>query len=188
MNMRSTITPKSDQLNADDLVNTEITITITNVKIVGGDQPVIVSYQNDNGRPYKPNKTMRKVMVALWGDDEAQYAGRSMTLFTEPSVTWANKAVGGLEIKAMSHIDKAATLSLTATRGKKRSIKIAKLEVAQQQPQPYGDERFNAELKDMTIAIENGQMTAKQIIELCEQAGALTDQQKSQLITVKADK
>tara|TARA_R110000744_G_scaffold380568_1_gene503237 strand:+ start:18992 stop:19552 length:561 start_codon:yes stop_codon:yes gene_type:complete len=186
MNMRATITPKSDQLNADDLVNTEITINITNVSIVGGDQPVSINYHNDNGRPYKPNKTMRKVMVALWGDDETQYAGRSMTLFTEPSVTWAGKAVGGLEIKAMSHIDKDATLSLTATRGKKRTIKIAKLEAAQ--PQTYGDERFNAEFQAMSLAIENGEMTAAQIIELCEQAGALNEQQKNQLINVKGDK
>jgi hypothetical protein len=186
MNMRSTITPKSDQLNADDLVNTEITITITNVSIVGGDQPVIVNYQNDNGRPYKPNKTMRKVMVALWGEDEAQYIGRSMTLFTEPNVTWAGKAVGGLEIKAMSHIDKIATLSLTATRGKKRSIKVAKLEAAQQQA--YGDDRFIAEFQAMSLAIENGEMTAQQIIELCEQVGTLTEQQKSKLTNIKAGK
>tara|TARA_R110002049_G_scaffold225946_7_gene397921 strand:+ start:2591 stop:3151 length:561 start_codon:yes stop_codon:yes gene_type:complete len=186
MNMRATITPKSDQLNADDLVNTEITIAITNVSIVGGDQPVVVNYQNDNGRPYKPNKTMRKVMVALWGDDETQYAGRSMTLFTEPSVTWAGKAVGGLEIKAMSHIDKNADISLTATRGKKRTIKISKLEAVQ--PAMYGDDRFNSEFQAMSLAIENNEMTAQQIIEVCEQVGLLTEQQKNQLKTVKVDK
>lgn len=185
MNMRATIVPKSDQLNADDLVNTEITITVTNVSIVGGDQPVVVNYQNDNGRPYKPNKTMRKVMVALWGEDENSYIGRSMTLFTEPSVTWAGKAVGGLEIKAMSHIEKTATLNLTATRGKKRTIKIAKLAPAEKPL--YGDDRFNTEFKAMSIEIENGNMTAQQIIELCEQAGALTEQQKSKLMTIKKD-
>ena len=64
INMKSTIVPKSDQLNADDLINSEMTLLITNVDIVGGDQPVIVRYENDNGRPFKPNKTMRKVMVA----------------------------------------------------------------------------------------------------------------------------
>lgn len=188
MNMKSTIVPKSDQLNADDLINSEMTIIITQVRVVGGDQPVIVNYENDNGRPYKPNKTMRKVMVALWGEDETQYSGRALTLFTEPSVKWAGKEVGGLEIKAMSHIEKNATLNLTATRGKKRSIKVSKIGMPQQQPQFYDDTQFNNDLNAMTIAIENGEMTAQAIIDQLNGIAPLTEQQTNHLLSIKVDK
>ena len=36
MDMRQTIVPKSDQLNADDLIGRELTIKITAVDIKGG--------------------------------------------------------------------------------------------------------------------------------------------------------
>ncbi|MDG1858094.1 MAG: hypothetical protein P8I94_03255 [Emcibacteraceae bacterium] len=188
MNMKSTIVPKSDQLNADDLINSEMTIVITSVSIVNGDQPVLVHYQNDNGRPYKPNKTMRKVMVALWGEDEAQYTGRAMTLFTNPEVKWAGQAVGGLEIKAMSHIQSNANLNLTATRGKKRKINIAKLEMEQQAPPMFDPKQFDADFPAMSEAIKNGSDTAKNIIGHLAQYGQLTDEQVSRLTTIKKDK
>ena len=62
-----TILAKSDQLNADDLIGREITITITDVKLAGAEQPVKVSYKDDNGKPYCPCKSMRRVLVQLWG-------------------------------------------------------------------------------------------------------------------------
>ena len=63
-NLRDTIIAKSDQLNADDIIGTGITITVTAVKRGdSAEQPVVIHYQGDNGRPYKPCKTMRRVLI-----------------------------------------------------------------------------------------------------------------------------
>ena len=79
--MHSTIVPKSDQLNADDLSGRDMTIKITGVKIKGGqEQPVSIHFENDDGKPYKACKSMCRVMVSAWGADSSKYVGRSMTL------------------------------------------------------------------------------------------------------------
>ena len=86
-NLSDTIVPKSDQLNADQLLGGSMTITVTDVRRgQSDDQPVIVHYQGDEGRPYKPCKTMRKVLIFAWGDDGHAWIGRSMTLYNDPEV------------------------------------------------------------------------------------------------------
>jgi len=48
--MASVIIPKSDQINADDLIAGPITITITGVSIrPGQEQPISISFEGDNG-------------------------------------------------------------------------------------------------------------------------------------------
>ena len=75
-NMLQTIVPKSDQLNADDLIGRDLTITITGVEIKGGqEQPVSIHFDGDNGKPYKACKSMCRVMVSAWGADSKQYVG-----------------------------------------------------------------------------------------------------------------
>lgn len=127
-NLRDTIVPKSDQLNSEQLLYGPLTITVTSVARGSDDQPIIVHYRNENGRPYKPCKSMRKVLIFAWGEDGNQWVGRSMTLFNDLSVKWAGVAVGGIRISHMTHIEREISLSLTATRGKKEPfvIKILK--------------------------------------------------------------
>lgn len=127
--LKDTIVPKSDQLNSEQLIAGPITITITTVKRGNtDDQPVVVGYQGDDGRPYKPCKTMRKVMIFAWGDDGREWVGRSMTLFADPEVKFGGVKVGGIRISHMSHIERDISVSLTATRGKKAPVTIRKLE------------------------------------------------------------
>lgn len=129
--LSSTIIPKSDQLNADQLVGGPITITITNVRGDGGEQPVVINYEGDNGRPYKPCKSMRKVLIFAWGKDGREWIGRSMTLFNNPDVMYGGVKVGGIRISHLSHIDRDIVLSLAKTRGKKEEHFIKKLVVKQ---------------------------------------------------------
>ena len=117
MNLRDTITPKSDQLNADDLINRTLTITITELKKGSAEQPITVHYEGDNGHPYKPSKSMRRVLVNAWGDDGAKYAGRSMTLFCEPTLKFGGQEVGGIRISHLSDIDGPVTTKITVRRG-----------------------------------------------------------------------
>lgn len=126
--MRQTIVPKSDQLNADDLIAGEMTIKITKVDIKGGqEQPVSISFEGDNGKPYKACKSMCRVMVSAWGPDSTKYVGRSMTLFRDQSVKWAGMEVGGIRISHMSDIAGNQTMALTVTRGSKKPYTVKPL-------------------------------------------------------------
>ncbi len=138
--MTHTIVPKSDQLNADDLLTGPITIKITGVSIKGGqEQPVSISYEGDNGKPYKSCKSMNRVLVAAWGADASKYVGRSLTLYCDPKVRWGGMEVGGLRISHMSHIDNPLTMALTVTRANKKPFTVKPLvgakEAAAQEPQ-----------------------------------------------------
>ena len=89
--MAATIIPKSDQLNADDLIAGSMTITITDVTIrPGTEQPISIHYEGDNGKPYKACKSMCRVMVTAWGPDSKKYVGRSLT--SNPVCTWIIKS------------------------------------------------------------------------------------------------
>ena len=102
---------KSDQLNADDLVGGNITVQIERVVDTGAkEQPVHYYYTGCNNRPWKPSKTMIKILAGLWGDDEQTHVGKWVELFRNPKTRWAGVEVGGVEIKAMSHIKAPATL------------------------------------------------------------------------------
>lgn len=126
-NLRDTIVPKSDQINSEQLLYGPLTITVTSVARGSDDQPIIIHYRNENGRPYKPCKSMRKVLIFAWGEDGNLWAGRSMTLFNDLAVKWAGVAVGGIRISHMTHIEREISLQLTATRGKKEPFIIKML-------------------------------------------------------------
>lgn len=136
--LRSTIIPKSDQLNAEQLLGGPITITITDVRIgSSAEQPISVHYEGENGRPYKPCKTMRKVLIFAWGPDGREWMSRSLTLYNDPQVKFGGDEVGGIRISHMSDIERDIQVSLTATRGKKalHTIRrIAKAAVKAEQP------------------------------------------------------
>lgn len=130
-NLSPTIIPKSDQLNADQLLGGPMTIKVTEVSVSESpDQPVIIHYEGENGRPFKPCKSMRKVLIFAWGDDGTKWVGRSMTLFNDPDVKWAGVKVGGIRISHMSDIERELQLQLTATRGKKEPFVIKRLNAA----------------------------------------------------------
>lgn len=129
--LRDTIVPKSDQLNAEQLLSGPITVTVTDVRRGGGEeQPVIIHYEGEGGRPYKPCKSMRKVLVFAWGADGRDWIGRSMTLYNRPDVKFGGEEVGGIRISHLSHIDRDVAISLTATRGRKEQTRIKRLDEA----------------------------------------------------------
>lgn len=124
IDLTATIKPKSDQLNADDLIAGPRTITVTGVKLVAEDQPVAISFHGDDGKPYKPCKSMRRVLVKAWGSDGSRYVGRSMTLYLDESVRFGGAAVGGIRIAELSDIGGPVVMALTATRGTKKAFTV----------------------------------------------------------------
>lgn len=127
LDLRPTIVPKSDQLNADQLVGGPMTITVTRVSATSGDQPVTINYEGDKGRPYKPCLTMRKVLVLAWGHDGNKWPGRSMRVYNDPDVKFGKDLVGGVRISHLSDIPKDIKVSLAVTKGKKALYEIKRL-------------------------------------------------------------
>lgn len=128
--LRATIIPRSDQLNAEQLLAGPMTITVTEVRVSeSAEQPVIVHYENDGGRPFKPCKTMRKVLLLAWGENGNAWAGKSMTLYNDPTVKFGGTDVGGIRISHMTDIPRDIEVSLTATKGKKALYKVKRFEV-----------------------------------------------------------
>lgn len=135
MNISETIAPKSDQLNADDLLSGARTFTIKGVYAHAGEQPVAVDLvEFPEGRPFLPCKSMRRVMVEAWGPDAATYIGKRLTLYRDPKVKFGGLAVGGVRISAMSHLKdgKPLTVMLTESRGKRAPYVVKPL--AEDQP------------------------------------------------------
>jgi len=122
----STIEPKSDQLNADDLISGPITVTVSDV-IAGVTPEQPVQLLIEGRRPYRPCKSMRRVLIAAWGDQGKDWVGRSMTLFCDPSVKFGGVAVGGIRISHLSDIDNGLTLMLTTTRSKRAKYTVKRL-------------------------------------------------------------
>lgn len=130
-NLRDTIIPKSDQLNADQLLGSEMTIRVTSVgRGSGDDQPVVVHYEGENGRPYKPCKSMRKVLIFAWGENGNDWIGRMMTLYNKRDVKWGGVEVGGIRISHLSHIERDIKLSLAETKGRKGEVIVKRLDAS----------------------------------------------------------
>ena len=127
--LRGTIKPKSDQLNADDLIGGPVTIRITAVSVAEGEQPVSISFDGDGGKPFKPGKSMRRVLVNLWGPDGEAYVGRSLIIFRDEQVVFGGVEVGGIRISHMSHLQRETTMALTATKAKRKPFTVRPLVV-----------------------------------------------------------
>lgn len=127
--LSSTIAPKSDQLNADDLIAGPKTVRVMKVSACAGsaDQPIAIYFKGDNNKPYKPCKSMRRVLFQVWGRDGDAYVGREMTLFRDANVQFGGIAVGGIRISHMSHIEEPITLALTATRASRKLYTVQPL-------------------------------------------------------------
>lgn len=138
MDLTETTAPKSDQQNFDDYAaGITRTVTVTEVKRGSAEQPAEVHLAEFPGRPYKPSKSMRRVLVAAWGSDTTTYAGRRMTLYGDPTVKFGGSVVGGIKISNLSHIDKRIDVSLTETRGKRAKHTVEPLiESARAKPDP----------------------------------------------------
>lgn len=134
MNMLATIVPRSDQLNSDDLIGRTMTITVTNVSVEMAEQPVAINFEGDNNKPFKPGKSMRRVLVKAWGADAKEYIGRSMTIYRDDAVQFGGLAVGGIRISHMTNINGPLTMALTATRGNKKAFTVKPLVIAPPTP------------------------------------------------------
>ena len=129
LDVTKAIEPKSDQLNADDLLTGPRTIRIREVKVAAGqEQPVWIYFDGDNNKPWKSSKTGTRSLAAIWGPDASKWIGLSLTLYCDPEVTWGGVKCGGIRVSHMEGLTSARTLMLTKTRGKKGATVIKPLD------------------------------------------------------------
>lgn len=128
MNLTESIAPKADQVNADDLIASPRTVTIVEVKAGNAEQPVwIVTEEFGTARPYKPSKSMRRVLVTAWGADSSNYAGQKVTLFRNPKIRFGKDEVGGIQISHITGIAEPLRIALTVSRGKREPFVVQPL-------------------------------------------------------------
>lgn len=131
MDITHTIVPKSDQLNADSFMGGPKTYMVAKVTANEGsaDQPINIYFE---GEPlvFRPCKSMRRVIVKIWGPDASKYAGRAMTLYRDPKVKWGGMEVGGIRISHMSGLERAEVMALTETRAQRKPYTVQPLKVA----------------------------------------------------------
>jgi hypothetical protein len=129
LDMSGTIAPKSDQLDAVDLLAGDRTFTIVRVTRNNDEQPFNFHFA-EFPRPWRPNLSMRRVLMACWGPDAATYVGRRVTLYCDPDVQFGGAAVGGTRIRALSHMDKPKQVPLLVSKGRSKVYTVKPLKDA----------------------------------------------------------
>lgn len=118
MDITDTLAPKSDQLDAVDLLGGPQTFTIERVSKGSSDeQPVEVKLAGFP-RVWRPGKSMRRVLAAVWTPQAAEWTGRRITLYCDTAVKFGGVEVGGIRISHLSDIDGPKKVPLLVTKGK----------------------------------------------------------------------
>lgn len=137
LDISETLAPNSDQLDAVDLAGGPRTFTIAKVTKNSAEQPINV-HLTEFDRPWRPGKSMRRVLAACWGTDSSQWVGRRVELFCDPNVMFGREKVGGTRIKALSHLDKPKGVPLLVSRGKSATFTVQPL-ADEPEPAPQVD-------------------------------------------------
>lgn len=141
--MKIVITPRSDQINGDDLLGGPRTFSIAGAAKGKAEQPYDIDLAESPGKVWRPPNGMLSVLVQLWGDDTKLWVGRRVTLFRDPSVRFGPDVPGGIRISHMSDIGpKPVSPLITVLRGKKKPYTVQPL--VESAPVPQRDWRAEA--------------------------------------------
>jgi hypothetical protein len=126
------IVPKSDQINADDLIAGPIVVRLGRCKAVKvGEQPVEIDIEDVTGtfrKPWRPCKTMLRLMTEAWQSSDADtWRGRYVRLVRDPSVRFGGSEVGGIRVSGLSDIPGNMTAQVTVSKGKRAPYRVEKL-------------------------------------------------------------
>jgi hypothetical protein len=169
MDLSATIAPKSDQLDAVDLLGGPRTFTIERISKNNDEQPINI-HLAEFPRPWRPGLSMRRVLVACWGKDAATYVGRRVTLYCDNDVEFGGAAVGGTRIAALSHLDKPKPVPLLIKRGRSAIFVVQPLADA---PKPAANGVSEKELDDLgdgliRLGIKGGPAMLAQVNQIIE--------------------
>lgn len=135
MDIADTLAPKSDQLDAVDLLSGPQTFTVERVTKGNSEQPINVHFR-EFPRPWRPGVNQRRVLGNVWGTDSSQWPGRRLTLFCDTEVAYGGQKVGGIRVSHMSGIKKRTGTPIIPTRGKSTIYNVDPLPNAPAAPKP----------------------------------------------------
>jgi hypothetical protein len=133
--IRAAIAPKTDQLNADDLLTGPIVERIVRVTTKKAKEQT-VSVHLEGRLPWKPSKGMLRILVEAWGLDSSKWIGQHVKLFREPTVEYGSSEIGGIQIAAMTNIKGRTRFILTKKRGVKVPFFVDELKAPSATPAP----------------------------------------------------
>lgn len=142
MDISDTLAPKTDQLDAVDLLGGPRTFTVVSVRKTEGEQPIHITLA-EFPRVWRPGKSMRRVLAAAWGSDASKWGGRRVTLFCDPTVRYGGSEVGGTRISHMSDLPdgKPLAVPLLISQGRSGIFRVQPLPDA---PKPPTLDQINA--------------------------------------------
>lgn len=173
MDLSSTIVPNSQQVNAEDVLAKPVTVTITGVERGTAEQPVFISTAEFPGRTYRPGKSMRRALVAIWGSDSSTYVGRRLTLYNDPTIRFGKELTGGIRISHASHLDNPVTVALTVTRGRRAPFTV----------QPLPDARVPAGQVSKAVTAVHGATSTVELDKIVAHARKLGIDGADELVT-----
>jgi hypothetical protein len=146
--------PKSDQLNAEDLLAGPMDVTITKVYPGPKNQGAEVEIALKECKPWRPCKTMLRLLAIVWGKDPRPWIGRRLRLWRDPSVLYSGRPEGGIRVSHMSHIDRVHAPVLTESRGKRRPYEVHPMPAAAAPAAPAACPMATA-LDEKGLTVEN---------------------------------
>lgn len=155
-----TAEPRSDQWNADDFVQGPRTFTIAGVSHGKAEQKYDIALEGSD-RVWRPPLTVLRILLKAWGDDATKWVGHQVTLYRDESVKFGPDQVGGIRVSHLSHIDKALTVPLTTSRGRRANFTVKPLEV--QHPNPSATTAPDPVLVNEWISVINEAGTMAQL-------------------------
>jgi hypothetical protein len=178
MNIREFVKIKSDRLNYEDFIMgpQDFKIVRLGKKTDQGRVRLLMFFEGREDTPYWATLGMVKCLSNPdgWGLSEfSDWIGRRIRLFGEPTVVYAGKEHGGIQISHVSHVETEFTTKITLRRGLRVDYTIFALEDA-----VYPAAQFTEKLHAMRGAIQSGKMSAQQVITHAEKTGKLTQEQK----------
>lgn len=157
--MKITAEPRSDQLNAEDLISGPRTYTIADVRPGTAEQKYDIALTELEGRVWRPPLTVLRIMLAAWGDKAADWTGQRVTLYRDPSITFGKDQVGGIRISHMTGLpnDQPLEVQLTATRGRRKPHRVEPLKA-----EPALSDRINKAVAAFeSVGVSREQLTAR---------------------------
>jgi len=166
MNLSQATLAKSDQLNADDLIGGPRTFTVAEVRRGDAEQPVaIVLEEFPANRPFKPSKTVLRLLAYCWGEETDNWPERPrFTLYRDAKVKWAGQEIGGIRVSHMSHIKEPQKIALAESKGKK-SLHVVKPLPDDAPTAPKVDEETVARLADLRAEWQGADPDRRKVIE-----------------------
>lgn len=176
MDLSKALAPKTDQIDATDLIGKPPQIfTITSVSENGSEladqQPVNIRLE-ETKLFYRPSKGMLRVLADNWGKDVQKWVGRRIELYGDPNVYFGKEKRGGTRISRLSHIGSSKTTLVNPRGGKGAYFTVQPLPDAPP-PDPNAEKiaalrlewksanpERQAEIKAEVAALQNAEATA----------------------------